>query len=69
MIAFLKRLWRAIRRELLLGDIVAYEERLAMMLAHGLQHYDAHSVNELLGTLAALRARLRSAEFTLENRP
>lgn len=69
MIAFLKRLWRTLRRELLLGDIVAYEERLAMMLAHGLQHYDAHSINDLLCTLAALRARLRSAEFTLENQP
>lgn len=63
MIALLRRLWRAIKREILLGDIVAHEERLAAIHAHGLEHYDLFEVAELRGTIALLRARLASDEF------
>jgi len=54
MIRLLQRFWRAIKREFLLGDIVAYEERLAAIEAHGLEHYDQESVEELRGLLARM---------------
>jgi len=57
------RLWRAFKRELLLGDIVAYQERLATIEAHGLHHYDPKDVALLRGLLALARARLASEEF------
>lgn len=63
MIRLLQRFWRAIKREILLGDIVAYEERLAAIEAHGLEHYDLFAVAELRGTLALMKARLNSDEF------
>lgn len=59
----IRRLWRAIKREILLGDIVAYEERLAAIHAHGTEHYDQSTIDELRGLLALARARLESDEF------
>lgn len=59
----IRRLWRAIKREILLGDILALEKRLQAIEEHGLEHYDLFAVAELRGTLALARARLASDEF------
>lgn len=63
MIAAIRRLWRAIKREIILGDIVAYQERLDMLCEDGIHKYDAADVMMIRGTIAMLKARLASDEF------
>lgn len=57
----IRRLWRALKREILLGDIVAYELRLDEIERSG--QADRFEVQELRGMLALARARLESEEF------
>lgn len=59
----ISRLWRAIKREILLGDILAYEKRLETIYLDGPHHYDQAAIEELRGLLALARARLNSEEF------